>query len=337
MKVGLFLMNSKKVTIKDVAKEAGVGVGTVSRVLNAGSVDPLTREKVLVAIQKMKYRPNIFARQLAGGKSRRILALMPEVKTEFHWRILEAFDSQLDKYDYQSIIYPLTSVKRYESLLFNPSFLQEVEGIAIFTINPGILDKFWDMKLPVVLIEQKHNSFPSVFLNNYRGGQLAAQHLIHKEASDFFTLFSLVDNPLVDGKHMIERLEGFKDTLNKDNIVFENENNVYGDFILGPSNARLTQILTEYRKPGIFSLTDNFALIFLQIASSLGKIPGKDFLLIGYDNQSWTEKVGLTTIEQPIEDFGETAAQIIVERILHPEKPIRQVEFNPRLILRSTT
>jgi LacI family transcriptional regulator len=330
-------MRNKKVTIKDVAKEAGVGVGTVSRVLNAGSVNLLTRERVMIAIQKLKYKPNIFARQLAGGKSRRILALMPEVKTEFHWRILEAFDSQLDKFDYQSIIYPLTSVKRYESLILNPSFIQEVEGIVIFTINPSVIDKFWDLKVPVVLIEQKHSSFPCVFLNNFRGGQLAAQHLILKEASDFFTLYSLVDNPLVDGKHMEERLDGFKQVLNQEKILFSDDHTIYGDFILGPSNSKLTKILTEYTKPGIFSLTDNFALVLLQIASSLGKIPGKDFLLIGYDNQSWTEKVGLTTIEQPIEDFGETAAQIIIERIRYPQRPVRQVEFNPRLILRSTT
>ncbi|HPE68370.1 MAG TPA: LacI family DNA-binding transcriptional regulator [Thermotogota bacterium] len=330
-------MDHKKVTIKDVAKEARVGIGTVSRVLNAGVVNPKTRERVQKAIDKLGYQPNFFARQLAGGKSRRILALIPEVKTEFHWRILETFDACLDRKDYQSIIYPLTSMKRFENLVSNMSFAQEVEGIALLTINADILDDFWDSQLPVVLIEQKHPDLPCVFLNNYRGGKLAAQHLISKDATDFFALYSVVENPLVDPLHMEERLGGFRDVLEQENRSLSKDQIVYGDFALGPSHAKLTEILTKYERPGIFALTDNFALFLLQVASSLGKVPAKDFLLVGYDNQSWAEKVGLTTIEQPIDDFGDIGAQLILERILTPEKPIRQIEFNPQLILRATT
>jgi len=74
----------------------------------------------------------------------------------------------------------------------------------------------------------------------------------------------------------------------------------------------------------------------LQVASTIGKKPGKDFYIIGYDNQSWTEKIGLTTIEQPIEEFGKTGAKLILEKIENPESPVRQVEFSPVLIDRNT-
>lgn len=330
-------MKTKSVTIRDVAREAGVGVGTVSRVLNAGSVKEDTRKKIERTIKKLGYKPNMFARTLAGGKSRRILALIPEVKSEFHWRILESFDHEIDKQNYQSIIYPLISKKRYDALINNPSFAQEVEGVVIMTITPNVFDDGIKIKVPVVLIEELRENYSCVYLNNLKGGRIAANHLLERNITKFYAIYSSAANPYIRNEHMNERLLGFKNSLKKKGRSFEPDQIVYADYSLGPSNEMIKKMLTETKRPGIFALTDNFALLVMQVASTIGLVPGRDFFLVGYDNQTWTEKAGLTTVEQPIEEFGKVGAKLLLERIKNPDAPLRQIEFSPLLIKRNTT
>ena len=81
---------------------------------------------------------------------------------------------------------------------------------------------------------------------------------------------------------------------------------------------------------------DNFALEVLQTASAVKKIPGKDFFLVGYDNQSWTERAGLTTIQQPMEEMGRKAAELIINRIEEPVGYIQPVKFLPFVVRRKT-
>ena len=314
-------MKNKPVTIRDVAREAGVGVGTVSRVLNSGSVKEDTRKRIQETIKKLGYKPNMFARTLAGGKSRRILALIPEVKTEFHWRILESFDHEIDKEDYQSIIYPLISQKRYDALINNPSFAQEVEGVVIMTITPSIFNDGIRIKVPVVLIEEFKENYSCVYLNNLNGGRIAANHLLERDITKYYAIYSSVSNPYIKNEHMRERVTGFKNTLKSKGIPFDDDQIIYADYSMGPSNELIKKMLTETKRPGIFAMTDNFALLVMQVASTIGLIPGKDFFLVGYDNQTWTEKAGLTTIEQPIEEFGKVGARLLLERIKNPETP----------------
>jgi len=330
-------MKNKTVTIRDVAREAGVGVGTVSRVLNSGSVKEDTRKKIQETIKKLGYKPNMFARTLAGGKSKRILALIPEVKSEFHWRLLESFDHEIDKEDYQSIIYPLISKNRYEALINNPSFAQDVEGVVIMTITPSVFDDGIRVKVPVVLIEEFRENYSCVYLNNLNGGRIAANHLLERDITKFYAIYSSAANPYIKNEHMKERVTGFKNTLLSRGKSFTDEQIIYSDYSLGPSNEMIKKMLTETRRPGIFAMTDNFALLVMQVASTIGLIPGKDFFLIGYDNQTWTEKAGLTTIEQPIEEFGKIGARLLMEKIKNPDAPLRQVEFPPLLIKRNTT
>lgn len=119
------------ISIRDVAKEAGVGVGTVSRVLNDGSVNELTRSKVIQAMKKLNYEPNFHARMLSIKKTNRVLIIVPEFKTEFHWRILKSFDNILDESNYESVLYPLISEKRLTKLKEDKSLINESDAVKI--------------------------------------------------------------------------------------------------------------------------------------------------------------------------------------------------------------
>ncbi|MGC9321175.1 MAG: LacI family DNA-binding transcriptional regulator [Kosmotogaceae bacterium] len=327
----------KKPTIKDVASLSGVGTGTVSRVLNGGSVKETTRIKVIRAIEKLGYQPNQTARTLAGGKTRRILFLMPEARTEFHWRVMKSFDDFLGMMNYEMVIYPVFSDRRLNRLKKDSSLLEDSEGAVICTMNTGLLaENNIDFGNNVVLFEAQSEEFDCVYLDNIMGGKMAAELLIDCGSSDFFIISFEEENPILATENFEKRIEGFTGVLEKKGYEFNQERLVYTSFFLETAYENIAKILTEHDKPGIFALADNFALEVLQIASALKKIPGKDFFLIGYDNQSWTERAGLTTIEQPMEDMGRRTAELIVQKIEAPGQYIQPVKFLPKMKRRRT-
>lgn len=329
-------MEKKSVTIKDVAKKAGVGVGTVSRVLNNGIVKDETKKRVQNAIIKLGYKPNFYAQQLAGGKSRRILVYIPEVKTEFHWRLLDGFDRYLDKKEYFSIVFPLTDFKRLENMRKTPYTMGGVDGKALFTISPEIFSDEFLTEEPLVLIENESKKCNSVTVDNIRGGEIAAELLVENNVSDYIFLYSDVDNKIIKNNHIEERKEGFLNFLKNNEIEIPNKNIIYSNYLLGISYNKIIEIFDKYKKPGFFASTDNFALIVLEVASTINKVPGKDFFIVGFDNQIWTEKIGLTTIEQPIEEMGQTAAKLLIEVIEDETRPIKNIKFSPKLIRRKS-
>jgi LacI family transcriptional regulator len=327
----------KKPTIRDVARLSGVGIATVSRVLNGGSVKLSTKKRVIWAIKNLGYEPNTSARTLAGGKTRRVLLFMPEVRTEFHWRVMKAFDDALDSQNYEMVIYPMFSGKRLERLYNDNSLLRDSDGAVTFTMNMDFLLKSRiDFGRNLVLFESQSDDYDCVYLDNVLGGRLAAEILIENGAKEFFTVTFDERNSLLATENFDKRQVGFSKALEKSGYRLKKENTVYSSFFFETAHERIVEILSECDRPGIFALADNFALEILQTASAMKKVPGVDFFLIGYDNQSWTERAGLTTINQPMEDMGKKAAELIVQKIENPVSYLQPVKFLPEVVRRKT-
>lgn len=327
----------KGATIRDVAKAAGVGVGTVSRVINGVPVSDKTRAAVEKAIEELGYIPNSSARKLAGGKTGWIMMFTPEIRTEFHWRLIKSFDSFLEQKDYQTIIYPLISMKRLEQIQKSKIMTYEADGLVLCTTKLGkILADSKGLKVPLVLVEGQDRNHDSIYLDNFLGGVLAARTLIEDQAITYCAVLAREQSPLLSNENVDLRFHGYKNELEKNGISIKEENIVIGDFFLGPSQEQIMKILTKNNKPGIFAITDNFALAVLEVARTLGMIAGKDYYLIGYDNQTWTERAELTTISQPIEDMGRSAAELMLKRIEDPGCPFQHLKFIPSVIRRST-
>lgn len=327
----------KKPTIKDVAALSRVGTGTVSRVLNGGSVKEATRIKVVRAIEKLGYQPNQTARTLAGGKTRRILFLMPEVRTEFHWRVMKSFDDYLDMKNYEMVIYPVFSERRLSRLRRDLALLHDSDGAVVCTMNTEFLLKNGiDFGTNIVFFEAQSEEYDCVYLDNVMGGRMAAELLIECGSSDFFVISFEEENTILATENFEKRTEGFIDILRDKGYDFDPERLVYTSFFFETAHEKIARILSENTKPGIFALADNFALEVLQTAAAMKKIPGKDFFLVGYDNQSWTQRAGLTTIEQPMEEMGKKTAELIIQKIEAPGQYIQPVRFLPKLKRRRT-
>ncbi len=329
----------EKLNVRVVAKKAGVGVGTVSRVINnEPGVRASTRERVLSVIKELGYVPNVHAQAIAGGKTRNILLITPEIKTEFYWRVFAGLSDLLDLKDYDALIYPLSHVKQLGKLKGPSSLIQQVDAVVLCTLP---LEKVFkskeNVKVPLILLEGNSPRYDSIYVDNYAGGKIAAETLIGKGSENFFVIHSSETNPLMEINETVQRrLQGFKDFLESSGISLPEDNVIYGDLFLGVSTEKIVRILTKNLKPAIFALTDNLAQIVLGVAYALGLVPGTDFFLVGYDNQFWTERVGLTTIQQPMEKMGACTAEVLLKRLSDSGAPVQHVKFMPSLVQRNT-
>lgn len=329
----------KRVNLRVVAKKAGVGIGTVSRVINnEQGVRASTRQKVLSVIKELGYVPNVHAQAIAGGKTKNVLLITPEIRTEFYWRIFASFSDLLDEKDYDSFIYPLTHVKQLVKLKGATSLIQQVDAVVLCTLPlERVFGNEDSINVPLILLEGASPLHDSVYVDNYAGGRIAAEILLRRRPSAFYVINSSEPNPFIDENEYIQqRLVGFRDALAEAGIEFQQDNVIFGDLFLGVSTEKIVRILQNEKNPAIFALTDNLAQIVLGISCTLGKTAGKDFSLVGYDNQFWTERAGLTTIAQPIEKMGVSAAEIVLKRISDPESPVQHTKFVPAPVVRET-
>jgi LacI family transcriptional regulator len=331
-----------KLTIQEVANKAGVGVGTVSRVLNNHkSVRPETRERVTIAMQELGFIPNPHARRVAGGRSYSVSIILQVIGTEFYIRLLSGLEKTLETHRYDSALFPLLGRERLERYLNSSTLAYQSDGIVMASHNLG--DLYPDGKLPtrqpVVIVDGYSQHYDSVFLDNQLGGELAAKALaaldgeiyaisVHQDLDEVFksTVFQ-------------DRMRGFKDafeTLNRP-VADTKIQTITFDLISARIAAQqIFETATSF-PINIFAAADLLALAVLDEAKTRNLEIGKDVRVIGFDDHPWAQERGLTTLHQPVEAMGATAAELLIERLSGYNGVPRKVRFEPRLIERRST
>ncbi len=330
-----------KLTIQQVAEAAGVGVGTVSRVLNNHkSVRIETRERVETAMRELGFIPNPHARRVAGGKSYTVSIILQVVGTDFYIRLLNGLEATLEAHRYDSALFPLLGRERLERYLNSSNLAYQSDGIVMASHNLGDLypDGRLPTRQPVVIVDGFNPHYDSVFLDNRLGGQLAANALaahsgdvyaisVHQELDEAFktNVFS-------------ERMQGFYAQLEAlgRRVPPDSTRTVVFNF----ENARMAarDLLTRATLPvNIFAAADLIALGVLEEAKALGLEVGRDVRVIGFDDHPWSAEQGLSTIRQPVEAMGVAAAESLIERLTGFAGEPRQVRFEPRLVERRST
>jgi LacI family transcriptional regulator len=330
-----------KLTIQEVAEKAGVGVGTVSRVLNNHkSVRPETRERVLRSMQELGFIPNPHARRVAGGKSYTVSIILQVVGTEFYIRLLSGLEKTLEAHRYDSALFPLLGRERLERYLNSSTLAYQSDGIVMASHNLGELypEGKLPTRQPVVIVDGSNPHYDSVFLDNRLGGELAARSLaalegdilaisVHQEIDEAFK------NNVFD-----ERMQGFFETLESLGKPIGADRVRTVSFSLESARVAARDLLSSIAPPvNIFASADLIALGVLEEARSLGLEVGRDVRVIGFDDHPWSRERGLSTIHQPVEAMGAAAAELLVERLSGYEGAPRRVRFEPRLIERAST
>lgn len=328
-------------SIKDVAKEAGVSIATVSRVLNdIDVVNEDTKKKVLDAIKKLGYRPNIVARSLKTQKTSTIGILIPDIASQFYPDIVRGAEDVTNIYDYNIILcnsdFDVEKEKEYLRVLKE----KMVDGVIYISssLNEEILDLINELDLKTVLVEtkDKNGRLPSVTIDNISASYEGTKYLIDLGLKNLAFIG-------VNGENMNawgERYIGFVNAL-KDAGLESDEELCYFKNLTVKTGYQAIQRFTENNKKfdGIVCASDEIAMGAINALREKGIRVPEDVSVIGFNNNILGEIFypKLTTISQPSYDMGSVAVRMLIKILNKRELDNPNYILNYEIIQREST
>lgn len=330
-----------KTTIKDVARKAGVGVGTVSRVMNnSNAVSDETRQKVKNAIEALNYQPNEMARRLSLGKTYTVSVLAPFFTRPAFVQRLRGLESVFAQSEYDFIIYNVDSAASRDKYFRQLSRPERTDGLLVISIIPNEehAQRFLKSMVPTVLVDADHDSFPRVLIDDLNGGYLATKHLVelgHRKigmVSDF-----LLETPF-NYRSVYQRHEGYCNALTEAGIPIRPDYFLQCEVDKDAARETAVKLLTHHDPPtAIFAYSDTHAFGVLQAAEMLNiKVP-EDLSIIGYDDIELSEYLHLTTMRQSLFDAGAYGARLLLDQLTNKSETIEKMVLASELIQRRTT
>ncbi|MDX1994708.1 MAG: LacI family DNA-binding transcriptional regulator [bacterium] len=326
-------------TIMDVARESGVSYATVSRALNGYEfVKPSTREKVLLAAEKLGYVPNNQARSLAGGRSNLIGILAPALDNGYIAEIIRGIDEELAKSSYNLILYTTHRHHGKESNYVASIVNGVADGLLLIVplIPTTYLDALRHQNFPHVLIDQSDFAEKSGVVNatNWQGAYDATQYLLQLGHQRIGFIGGMAEL-----SSAIERLNGYRTALEDAQLPSLDELITVGDFTEAGGYAATQKLLNVPHRPtAIFASNDLSAFGAMEAIRQHGLRIPDDISVVGFDDipQASIAHPKLTTVRQPLEQMGRVAVKMLLEQIEDQSRPPRRVTLATRLIVRDS-
>lgn len=331
-------------TIYDVARMAGVGVGTVSRVLNNSTrVSPATQEKVLRAIRTLGFRRSKAARQLSTGiQHRNVGAMMPFITHPSFVERLRGIQLALhDQHnDFNLILYSVSEPDRCHEQLLAIVEQGAVDGLLIAALN--ISDEQRDLLIEagipfVMLSDVCTGEINCISPDNVRGGYMATQHLLERGhrsiayvGDDFANVYGFPTSEL--------RYKGYITALAEYDAPYRSEYICLGMHGEEPARQLTAQLLTLPEPPtAIFAMSDIQAVGCIGAIRAAGLRVPEDISVIGFDDVQLSRYIGLTTVRQHLEQSGYIGMQLLLDMLIVPENVVPHQLPPLELVVRHTT
>ncbi|HTX42856.1 MAG TPA: LacI family DNA-binding transcriptional regulator [Acidobacteriaceae bacterium] len=338
-------MSRKKAlpTLSQVARRAGVGTTTVSRVINGGHrVSPETLARVRHVIESLGYVPNQAARTLKGYRTRTIGLIIPSIADPFFSECAEAIQAVARANDSLLIVVTTQNDPRGEIENVNLLMRQRADGLIIAPANSQnqlLRQTLETLSVPVVAIDRPvaHSLIPSVVANNFRGANMATQHLLEHGYRRILcltgesTLYTIRERILgYESSIAAAGLEAMLDTSVRDYKSAE---------------YAIEASLSAANPPDAIFTLKNSTTIYAFEALQKFKVPIPDSVaLLGYDDfeLAATLRPSISVVEQPIEEIARLAAEALFDQLLEssesaraakPEQA-RQIKLETRLVPR---
>lgn len=328
------------VTIRDVAKRAGVGVGTVSRVINSSpSVSDETRQRVLATIEKLDYSPNPIARRLSLGRTLNIAVIVPFFTRPVFVERLRGIENALAQSEYDLVLYNVETTDRRDACFRETPRPERVDGLLIISLSPldRDVERFLRAEVPTVLIDARHPLLHRLTIDDAEGGRMATEHLISLGHRQIAFIGDYLENPFGFASSR-ERFEGYYQALELAEIPFQTAFLKQGEHGQLPARSLALELLTAPDPPtAIFAASDTQAIGVLAAARDLDLAVPEELSVIGFDDIEVAEYLHLTTMRQPSFAIGVEGAHILMDLIARPDSPAQEVPFTTELISRSTT
>jgi len=310
------------VTIYDVAKKAGVGIGTVSRVINKSpQISDVTKQKVLAVIKELNYQPHTVAQSLARRKTNSIGCIIPFFTGYFFVELLRGIQRKISFYKNDLILYSVDNMAKKETFLSKALEERRVDGLLLVSldIDNQYVRQIKKKKFPIVLLDSYHEELDSIKVNNEDGAFRATMHLI---SCGYKKIAMITGVP--SSFPSKTRFEGYKNAITSAGLDFDKRYIISGDcapdadgFNKEAGYIAMTQLLGLGRdKPdAVFASSDIQAVgARLAIREAGLRIP-EDIALIGFDDIELSEHIGLTTMRQPTMEMAELAVTRVIEKI----------------------
>ena len=299
-------------TIKDVAREAGLTVTTVSRVLNnRGYISEDARKKVYDAMEKLNYQPNEVARSLHKKTTNTIGLIVPHIRHPYFAEMISNIENEAFKKGYRILLCNTKGKAEKEREYLDICTSNRVAGVILFSGTISV-ESFIQMDVPVITMERTlDNGTASVECDNRTGGELAAKRLLEAGCKHFLLVGSTSGKVELPADN---RVLGFRGICEEHQVPYieidpnlkEYEDMEYTDL--------LEKTLRQYPETdGVFASSDVIAAQTIQVCNKLGiAVPGQ-MKIIGFDDSfvATLTTPQLTTIHQPIKEMAEQAVQLL--------------------------
>lgn len=328
-------------SMKDVAKLAGVSVSTVSRVINQNiPVDEETKRRVKEAIRKLNYKPNLLAKGLRLRSGRVIGLVVPDfVPLHAFANIIKYTEESALQHDFNLILGNNHDNPDIEERFIDNLIRRSVDGIIFSRVSDEsrVLKILHKRDIPIVVIDRalEDESVPSVVINNYRAGELSAEHLVSLGHKHIVCITGPLNITLCR-----ERVKGFKQVLMDHNIGFYEECIFEGDFKLEAGMRGIASLLRSHEKiTAVWAHNDIMAAGVIKELHKRGMKVPDDMSVIGMDDTSLANMItpALTTIKQPFKEMSEKAVEMIIRQKVDDVMLDKKIVLETSLVIRETT
>ncbi|WP_035795199.1 LacI family DNA-binding transcriptional regulator [Kitasatospora mediocidica] len=330
-------------TLEEVAALAGVGRGTVSRVINGSPrVSERARAAVERAVAELGYVPNRAARTLVTSRTDAIALVVPEAEARlfsepYFSDIISGVSAELADSDLQLLLVLVRNQRDRERL---SAYLkaQRVDGVLLVAVHrddplPTVLE---DLRIPSVLAGRRGDQEPLSYVaaDNAGGARMAVRHLLRRGCERIATVTGPLDMEVAQA-----RLGGYRAALEEAGREYRDELVEQADFTEQGGRAAMRALLERVPEvDAVFCASDVMAAGALQSLRAAGRRVPQDVALIGFDDSIVARHTdpAMTSVRQPIQEMGRTMVRLLLEEIAEPGRARRQVVLATELVVRES-
>jgi LacI family transcriptional regulator len=325
-------------TIARVAEEAGVGVGTVSRVLNGSpAVSEDTRRRVLEAIATLDYQPSPAARALSTGRTSAIGVVAPFFTQPSVIERLRGVSHTLANEGYQLILHDVERPDQRRDLFRSLAARGRIDGLLAISLAPTEREarRLQRAGVPVVLVDRDHPTLPCISIDDVEGGRMAAEHLLALGHRRIAFLGDEEAN-LFGFDSSAHRREGFEAAMAAAGVSVPPEWIVRRPHGRDAARVAAAELLAQSPRPtAVFATSDVQAIGVLEAAQAAGVPVPEQLSVIGFDNVEAAGYTGLTTVAQPLEEIGSLGAGLLLRAV--SGEPVTGRRMPLEIVARSST
>lgn len=333
-------MARSRVTIKDVAVRADVSHQTVSRVINNKEhVNPHTRSRVEKVIKELGYRPSAIARSMVKGHTFTLGCISPNLTDYIFANMIESAQAEARRQGFFILTGSAPTIDDVRPLL-DEMLNRRVDGLLV--LNPRDDERYHYLLplvqegLPIVYLKNSpiDEAVSSVVCDDNNGGYQAVNYLVKLGHTSIATILGLENEECT-----LDRLAGYRQALQEAGITPDKKLIAVGDWTARSGEQAVRQLLKTKRTfSAIFAQNDRMAVGAIRALQEAGLRVPQNISVIGYDNIPLVSYFTppLTTIQQPMSEFGRHGARLLIRAVQIPQSKPKQMRLNARLIERSS-